>query len=137
MAGFIFQSWLDKVGDAFFDGRFDIYQSAVALPLEIFSDEGVKRIETADDLRAKFDAWVDLLQSQQATHMIRTASNVEWIDKATIWGDYHTDILSNGHRVMPRFSSSMVLKISGDDAQATRVITGLTREQWPHILPSS
>jgi hypothetical protein len=136
MAGFIFQTWLDQVGDAFFADDFATYRAAVRLPLEVVSAEGLTLIGDETALRAKFDSWVAMLQTQRATQMIRTARDVVRIDDSTIQGDYDTDILHQGQRVMPRFSSSMILDLAGNTPRAIRVMTGINRQQWPDIQPA-
>lgn len=131
MSELFFQQWLDEVGDAFFADRFDIYENAVSLPLEIVSDDLASRIETTDALRLKFDTWVDMLRTHRVTDMIRIADSIEQIAPGVIVGNYRTGILSNGKRAMPPFSSSMMLQEQGNMWRATRVTTGMTHEQWP------
>lgn len=131
MAEIFFQRWLDEVGDAFFANRFDIYENAVCLPLDIVSDDQASRVVTVDALKQKFDMWVDMLRIHRVTDMIRIAEGIERVAPDTIVGNYRTEILSNGARTMPPFASSMMLQQQGNAWRATRVTTGMTREQWP------
>lgn len=134
MADTFFQQWLDHVGGAFFVDRFDIYRAAIHLPLEITSTEDVKIIHDEAALRALFDSWVQMLKLQRATDMVRVARQVEWMSPTMICGDYYTEILSNGQRIMDRFSSSMILQRHDNTWQATHVATGITRDAWPPII---
>jgi len=70
------------------------------------------------------------------TDMIRVAHNVQWMSPDMICGDYYTELLSNGQRIMDRFQSSMILEKRNDSWLATHVATGITRDIWPPILPN-
>ncbi|WP_439154230.1 hypothetical protein [Yoonia sp.] len=131
MAEIFFQQWLDEVGDAFFANQFDVYENAVTLPLEIVSDGHASQIETVDALRLKFDTWVDMLRIHRVTDMIRIADSIERVAPDMVVGNYRTEILSNGARTMPPFASAMTLQKRGNMWRATRVTTGMTRDQWP------
>ncbi|WP_342070453.1 hypothetical protein [Yoonia algicola] len=131
MAELFFQEWLDEVAAAFFDERFDLYENAVSLPLEIVSERRASTIGTQDGLKLKFDQWVSMMQTHRVTDMIRIARGVTRLSPDRIVGDYDTEILSNGARVMPAFSSSMMLEKQGNIWRAVRVTTGMTQDQWP------
>ena len=130
MPHIFFQQWLDTVGDAFFADRFDIYENAVLLPLEVENDHGVHRISDVIALREKFDAWVQMLKALRATDMIRIARDTHWLTPDRIAGTYDTEILANGQRMMDRFTSTMILDRIDDRWCATRVISGIAQRRF-------
>lgn len=129
-----FQDWLDTVGAAFFQANFDAYERAVLLPMTIATQTSVLKVSDRTALRRGFDTWVHMLKTYEVTDMIRLCRNVKVVDATHMTGDYQTEILAHGQRVVPPFTSTMTLE-KRDGWRATHVISGMTGQIWPPAVP--
>ena len=130
MALHIFQTWLDAASAAFITDRFDDYRQLVTLPLEMTSDHSTVVMSTDDMLRQVFDQYLDLMRSQHATDLIRTARDARFDAEDTVVGTYRTDILRQGQRIMDPFLSSLMLRRSAGVWRATHLTSGLPQAHW-------
>jgi len=130
----VFQEWLDTVGDAFFNDDFETYFKAVALPLIVKTATAEMQVVDAVGLRKGFDAWQAMLTTYHATDMIRTCRGVHDISDTEITGLYDTEILANGQRAMPPFTSKMTLRKT-DTWRATYVESGMTAQTLQTGIP--
>lgn len=125
-----FQTWLDAASTAFIANRFDDYRALVALPVEMASDHSTVVMTTEGMLRHVFDQYLDLIRSQQATDLIRTARDARFDGPDIITGTYRTDILRGGQRIMDPFLSSLMLRRDGGIWRATHLTSGLPPAHW-------
>jgi hypothetical protein len=128
----ILQSWLDEVGQAVMDGDFAAYARHVGLPFANVNPVATLIVATETDLRAGFDVFVDMLRHQRVTDYIRLVSDAHTIGETMIAGSYVTNFLANGHRVVPPFTSTVVLRRNEDGLwQAATIANPLLAASWP------
>jgi|TARA_R110000787_G_scaffold16764_2_gene52538 hypothetical protein len=101
MAIQIFQKWLDDASRTFIASQFNAYRSLVQLPIEMTSDHSTVVMTNDTMLRQVFYQYLNLLKSQRATDLIRTALNATYLSDDVITGNYQTDILRQSTRIMP------------------------------------
>ena len=122
----ILQTWLDEVIVHMFADDFDAWVDTMGCPMVTVSSEGHSLISTRDMLRDKYDQWRLQFQVQRITDMIRIAKDVTFVSDTQIQGDYTTEIISHGQRVLPRFHSNITLELQGRRWRATELISGMT-----------
>jgi ketosteroid isomerase-like protein len=128
----ILQTWLDDVGRAVLAGDYDTYLRHVVLPFANVNPVATLIVTTEAELRTGFDVFVDMLRHQRVTDYIRLVSEAHTIGEAMIAGSYVTNILANGQRVVPPFTSTVVLRRSGDGHwQAATIANPLAATAWP------
>ncbi|MFT6536816.1 MAG: hypothetical protein ACJAQU_001719 [Loktanella salsilacus] len=122
----ILQTWLDEVIVQVFANDFDGWADTMACPLVTVSCQGRSVIGTRDMLREKFDQWRTLFEVQRVTDMIRVAQHATFVTEDQIHGEYTTETLSHGQRIIPGFSSTITLTLQGRRWRATELISGMT-----------
>ncbi len=128
----ILQSWLDEVGRAVMDGDFAAYARHVVLPFANVNPVATLIVATEAELRAGFEVFVDMLRHQRVTDYIRLVSEAHTIGETMIAGSYVTNFLANGHRVVPPFTSTVVLRRNEDGLwQAATIANPLLAAAWP------
>lgn len=133
-----FQQWLDSVGGAFFKDDFQTYCDAVELPLMLVTRTSTLVVDGEDQLRQGFDAWVQMINGYGITHMIRTARDVSMLGDGLMAGFYETELLrADASRLVPPFSSSMQLRLTGNTWRCISVTSGLRNSDWPIDRPLS
>ena len=130
-----FQSWLDRVGRAFFEDDFDTYSSAVERPFVLITATATMVSATPEDLRDGFVQFRDMLRSQGATDMVRLAFGVQPIGSQLLVGRYETHILRGATRLFDPYISSMTLRLSGGEWRAACISNSMTNSRWPIHLP--
>ena len=126
MAQIIFQAWLDRVANHVLVDDFAGWADTMGKPIRIISPAGYSEFKDERMLREKFDQWRTLIVIQRLTNMIRVAHDVSFMTDDMIVGAYTTDLLSQGHRIMPRFESSMILSRQTGVWRATELKSGMT-----------
>lgn len=128
----ILQSWLDEVGAAVLDGDFDAYARHVVLPFASITPEATLIVTSEADLRTGFDVYVDMLRHQRVSDYIRLVSEAHTVGERMIAGSYVTNILAQGQRIAPPFTSTIVLRRSVAGLwQAATIAAPLSAPQWP------
>jgi ketosteroid isomerase-like protein len=131
----ILQDWLDTVGQAVLAGDFATYAAHVVLPFAAVNPVATLVVATPQDLRAGFDVFASMLRNQQVTDYIRLVSEAHTLGERMISGSYVTNILSQGKRIAPPFTSTVVLRrAEAGHWQAATIATPLQAPQWP--IPS-
>ncbi|SEQ61399.1 hypothetical protein SAMN05428995_105304 [Loktanella sp. DSM 29012] len=121
----LFQDWLDHVSDCVVADDFEDWAGHFGLPLSVDSDIGQSVIATNDALHEKFMRWRQMFEAHAVNNMIRTVRDVTRAAGDTIVGYYDTDILHDGKRMKPRFSSHITLKLQGNTWRCVAVRTGM------------
>ncbi|MDA7427558.1 hypothetical protein PGB28_03735 [Primorskyibacter aestuariivivens] len=133
-----FQTWLDRIGDTFFANDYATYRDAIELPLMLVTRSSTLMIDSDDKLRQGFDAWVGMIEGYGITHMVRSARDVSMLGDGLMAGFYETELLrADASRVVPPFSSSMQLRLQGDDWRCISVTSGLRNSDWPIDRPAT
>lgn len=128
----ILQSWLDEVGQAVMDGDFAAYARHVVLPFANVNPVATLIVTTEAELRAGFDVFVDMLRTQLVTDYIRLVSEAHTIGEYMIAGSYVTNLLSDGKRIAPPFTSTVVLRRPQVGPwQAATIANPLMSPAWP------
>ena len=130
-----FQTWLDDVGQAFFDQRYEDYAARVELPLMVVTRTTQLVVDSDARLRDGFDAWCAMLDAQKVTDMYRSAHDVEFLGTELITGHYSTRILRGTVAVVPVFESAMTLRRIDNVWKAVSVTSGMQNMRWPITLP--
>jgi hypothetical protein len=134
----ILQSWLDEVGQAVMDGDFATYARHVVLPFANVNPVATLVVTTEEELRAGFDVFCQMIHSQRVTDYIRLVSEAHTIGESIIAGSYVTNLLSNGQRLSPPFTSTVVLRRGPEGRwQAATIANPLIAPNWPihHVQP--
>ncbi|WP_193140560.1 MULTISPECIES: hypothetical protein [unclassified Meridianimarinicoccus] len=127
----IVQTWLDRVSDTFFQDDFDGFAAAIDLPFVLTTQASRTVLTSRDDLRAGFDAWVKMIRGHRATHLIRTAREVQQITPNLITATYDSEMLRNGTRLVPGFSSWMMLVRRDGVWLSDQLISGVVNARYP------
>ena len=127
----ILQSYLDKMGKAVMDERFEAYAAGVRLPLNLMTSSANLTIATLDDLIDGFDDFCDMIQSQGVTYMVRLVHEARFAGPAEIVGVYQTDLLKGTRPVVPTFYSKMWLGCFDGVWQATKIHNTTRTARWP------
>ena len=130
-----FQTWLDIVGQTFFDEDFDAYAAYVSIPFTLITREATLTVIDRASLRKGFDLYCRMFQTMGVTDMIRTASGVTAMGPDLLCGNYETHILRGGLRILPPFPSSMALRHEDGRWKAASVTNSWTNRTWPIAFP--
>lgn len=128
----ILQDYLDRMSQAVMEADFETYAAGVALPFHLVTTANSMVVTTQDDLRDGFDSYVGMLRVQQATSYHQIADRAWFIDEALLSGHYVTNILNMTHRIVPAFTSQIVLRWSDGIAwRAASIANGTRNATWP------
>lgn len=127
----IAQKWLDDVSDTFFNGDFDGFADAIALPFVMSTQSSRTVLTRLEDLRAGYDAWVQMIEGHHATHLIRTVREVQLVMPDMITAIYDTELLQNAVRLMPGFTSWMMLRNVDGHWKADHLVSGVVNARYP------
>lgn len=132
----IVQDWLNLTSAGFLENDFATYRSYMQFPVSITTDGGGNWL-IGDDvtLQKGFDAWIDMMQSQRVTDLVRSVRNCEILDDGDLWARYTTELLRNAVRVVPAYDSLLRLRNVDGVWKCTMVMSGLSNPTWPVIVP--
>lgn len=128
------QDWLDRGSDLMMRGEFDAWAATAALPCIIETGRSRVVIQTMADLRSGFDAWRTTLVGNGITEMVRTARDVHAHDDQTIAAAFEVDLLCRAVRVVPTFSSWILLRRTDAAWRLTHLISGLANQHYPFTV---
>ncbi|MEI4470512.1 hypothetical protein [Frigidibacter sp. MR17.24] len=132
----IFQSWLDRVGQTFFDNDFDAYADTMALPFIVMTTRRTMIITDRETLHEGFDAFRHLIRNQRATDLFRVATDVYPIGGAILSGCYETHLLRGGQRLIEAYRSSALLRREADGIwRASCIANAMSNRSWPIRAP--
>ena len=132
----ILQDYLDRLSTAVLEGDFDTYADGVALPFTLVTAQKALVIDTSQDLQDGFDAYHNMLKSQNATDMIRIVERAERRSETQIAGRYSTNILAVGNRIFDPFQSDMILENQAGDWRAIWISNDMRDARWPIHVPA-
>lgn len=127
----IVQTWLDDVGQTFFERDFDRFAEAITLPFTLATRNNRTILTERAALQNGFDAWVGMIHGYGATHLIRKARDVQQKDRDVITASYDTDLLRGSVRVVPTFTSWMLLRRSGGRWRSEHLVSGIANDRYP------
>lgn len=127
----IFQDWLDHVGTAIMARDFDTFAESVLLPCIVASRASRTLVSEREHLRHGFDAFRATIDGHRADALIRVARDVTPVDDGLITGFYETDILHAGKRVVPVFTSWMLVRHEGGVWRCSHLVSGLANARYP------
>ena len=136
-ADVIFQSYLDRMGQATMDGDFATYEKGVALPFNLSTETEEIIVSDRAELRKGFDDFYKTLQSQHVTDFVRTLTAHEARGDDLILGLYETNLLSDGKRVLPPWKSVMALARVDTGWRACWIRNNMGGRRWPLPRPFS
>lgn len=131
----MFQDWLDQMGQTFFDDDFAAYADQIELPLAITTLTNSTLVADQAQLQIGFDAWRDMMVSQNVTDMVRVARSVSIIGDGLVTAQYRTLLLNNALEVVPPFESTMTLRRCDDGWKSTAVASGMSNISFPITVP--
>lgn len=132
--GPILQAYLDDIGAAVLTERFEDYAARVHLPLSILTSAASLKVATLDDLQDGFDDFIEMLQSQGVTDMIRTVKAAVFQGNDHIVGIYETRLLAERRQVVPTFHSKMWIGCYDGVWKAIKIHNTTKETRWPLLL---
>jgi hypothetical protein len=130
----ILQTYLDDIGKAVMDERFEIYAEMIELPLTILTSSARLKIDTLDALEQGFDAFTDMLQGFGVTRMVRTVKQARFQGNDHIVGLYETRLMSGSRQALPTFHSKMWIGTYDGAWKAIRINNTTNDARWPMLL---
>jgi hypothetical protein len=129
----ILQTYLDDVGAAVMNDRFDIYASRIQLPLSLLTSSANITVSCPDDLQDGFDDFVDMMRSQGVTAMIRTVKQARFMGNQHIVGIYETRMMGHDRQVLPTFHSKMWITSQDGTWKAIKIHNTTKDSRWPML----
>lgn len=130
----ILQDYLDEIGTAVMEERFEDYAALVDLPLSILTSAANITIATLDDLQDGFDDFVEMIHSRDITRMVRPVKVANRLDPDQIVGVYETRLMNGARLVLPSFYSKMWLRRCDGIWKAGRIHNTTNEARWPLLL---
>ena len=130
----IVQDWLDHGSDLIMRGDFATWAGTAALPCIVETGRSRVVIQNVADLRSGFEAWRSTLLGNGLTEMVRTARDVAAHDDETIGATFDVNLLCRAVRVMPTFSSWILLRRTDATWRLTHLVSGLANQQYPFTV---
>ena len=90
----VFQSYLDRVGQAIIEQDFETYAAHVHLPFVLVTRGGEMKVETVEELREGFDSYLDFFKQAGVRKMHRVVLNSASAGDDQISATYRTALLS-------------------------------------------
>ncbi len=134
-AGAILQATLDDLGAAVMADDWAGFLRRVILPFELQTEAGKIAVQDAPELRAGYDEFQLMLRTHRVTHYLRHARRAEFDGPDRIVGSYSSDILSHGKRILPAYTSLMVIDLRGGQWCASRIVNRWSNDRWPVLTP--
>jgi hypothetical protein len=131
----VLQSYLDTSMAALFRADWHDYAATIALPFTMITEASILTVATEAELRAGYDAYQNMIQTQRLTDVVRLAETAAELGETLISGRYITHMLSGALRVVPPYRSTITLRLTGSRWQAISVTNSLANMQWPIHLP--
>jgi len=131
----ILQRVVDEVGAALMAGDWDSYVGHVLLPFTLQTGRATMVIETADELRAGFDRFHEMIVVQKLTDYIRLVDAANYTAPDTIEGTYVSHLMRHAHRVVEPYGSTMWLRQVDGRWRIPRIRNELNNASWPLLTP--
>jgi hypothetical protein len=133
----ILEEYLDLMGRAIMADDFDTYADQISLPFVLVTEVTTLVIQNVAELEHGFDAFVEMMQSQDVTEFRRVVESAVVSDDGLVSGRYVTHILRDGQPIVPPFGSRIGLRFEDDRWRAVSIANSLTNARWPIILPEA
>lgn len=130
----ILQKFLDDIGNAVMQERFEDYCAAIRLPLNILTVSASLNITTVEDLQDGFDDFTDMIQSRGISTMIRVVMDAWFETPDEIIGIYETNLMKSDAHAVPRFYSKMWLGRFEGAWQTTKIHNTINDSRWPILM---
>jgi len=130
----ILQKFLDDIGKAVLQERFEDYCAGIRLPLNILTSSASLNIATVEDLEDGFDDFTDMIQSRGISTMIRVVMDAWFETPDQIVGIYETNLMKGEQHAVPRFYSKMWLGRFEGVWQTTRIHNTINDSRWPILM---
>jgi hypothetical protein len=131
----IVQTYLDEVSAIVMANDWKAYTDVLCRPFMMITHAETLTFATPDDIRALYDRFRDLLQSQRVTDYIRLVDAAEQIDPDLISARYVTHLLSGGMRIMDPVKSGITLRLEGNRWRAASITNAVSNSRWPLLMP--
>lgn len=131
----ILEEYLERVGRAVMADDFETYADHVSLPLVLVTEVTTLVIQNIAELEHGFDAFVEMMQSQNVTEFLRVVESAVVSDDGLVSGRYVTHILRDGQPIVPPIGSRIGLRLEDDRWRAVSIASSLTNARWPIFLP--
>lgn len=130
----VLQTYLDEIGKAVLDERFEIYAAMIELPLTILTSSARLKIDTLETLEEGFDAFTDMLLGMGVTDMVRSVKHARFQGNDHIVGLYETRLMNGSRQVVPTFHSKMWIGNYDGRWKAVRINNTTNDARWPMLL---
>jgi hypothetical protein len=130
----ILQAYLDRMGAALMDERFEDYAAGVKLPLTILTSAAALTVATIDDLQDGLDDFIEMIHSRGVTSLLRTVRVADRFQPDQIVGIYEARLMAGSQLAMPTFHSKMWLCRCDGVWKATRIHNTTREARWPMVL---
>ncbi len=132
----LFQTILDRVSAVLINGDADGWVSAVALPFQLVTRQGIQSFDTEAALREDFAVYQKEFKDHGVTDIFRQALTAQLIDGDQMTGTYRTHIMRGGNHVVPPWESSMTLRNDNGQWRITTVMRAIGHLNWSAITPA-
>ena len=130
----VLQHYLDHMGNAVMQERFDDYSAGILLPLSILTSAASITVATVEELQDGYDDFIDMIQSRGITEMVRTVIEAREDGPHGIVGVYSTRLEQAGQLVVPEFYSRMWLRRIDGVWKAEKIHNTTLDPRWPLLL---
>ncbi|RYI35173.1 MAG: hypothetical protein EON48_01235 [Acetobacteraceae bacterium] len=130
----VLQTFVDNIGKAVMEERFDDYAAMIELPLTILTSSARLKVSTRDDLEEGFVAFTEMLRSIGVTSYVRTVKHARFQGNDHIVGIYETRLMHGQHQVVPTFHSKMWIGSSDGVWKTIRINNTTNDARWPMLL---
>jgi len=129
----ILMGLMQRVSDAFVQGRVEDWLDCLTLPFTLISRDGPERFKTEDAVRADFDAYQRDIRLNGITDIIRTPLSTQMVGADKIIGIYQTHILRGAEQVIPSWRAGIILQHTDGDWRARAVLRALGHHNWSAV----
>lgn len=131
----VYQETLDILSRALMEGDWEVAQARIKLPHLQRTQSTQVVVETAEDLIIGLTAYRDALRGRGATHLVRLATDAEFMSENYIAGHHVTHTLNNAVPVMDSYANRMVLLREDGLWKVLEVECMLDNPHWPIHIP--
>lgn len=133
-ASAILQDYLDAIGAAVMEERFEDYAARVELPLSLLTSAASLTVATLDELMEGFDDFVAMIQSYGVTDLVREVQAASRLGPDQLVGVYETRLMNGNRLVLPTFHSKMWLQRRDGIWKADKIHNTTNEARWPMLL---
>ncbi|MCV3270538.1 hypothetical protein [Roseobacter sinensis] len=131
----VYQETLDILSRALMEGDWEVAQARIKLPHLQRTQSIEIVVETAEDLIIGLTAFRDALLGRGATHLVRLATDAEFMSENYLSGHHVTHTLNNAVPVVESYANRMVLLREDGLWKVLEVECMLDNPHWPIHIP--